>query len=386
MDLPFLSMFIISIYTLVKYIDKQTLYRASLHALSCAILIDIRIMGILVPCFTFLFVTVDLISGSKAAKIRIKDIILSLSLYGFLLISFTILFWPILWHGPIYHFIQAFLRMRRFPWDNSVLYLGDFIKARSLPWHYIPLWLIITTPILYSFNFFVGLFASIKSILKSPLNLYSNNQKRNDLIFLLWFFLPLLAVIALKSVLYDSWRHMFFIYPAFLIISLRGLMALFEFIKLKFKGQVYKTANIILILIIVFSLIHTTQFMVKNHPYQNVYFNFLAGKNIAKNFEMDYWSLSYRQALEYILANDTDSTIKVIVVPFPGSPNVRILNKKDRERLRNVALEEATYFLSNYRFPKQYYRFHKKEYPYNKNEIFSIKVADTKIMGVYKLK
>jgi len=383
-DLAFLSVFIISIYTLVKYLDKKTLLRASLHALICAILIDIRIVGIIVPCFTFLFVTIDLILGSKSTKIKIKNIIPSSLLYGFLLICFTILFWPILWDGPIYHFIQAFIEMKQYPWGGgSVLYLGNYVEATNLPWHYIPLWLIITTPVLYTFMFFLGSFTSIKSLLKRPLNFYSNNQKRDDLIFLLWFFLPLLAVIALNSILYNSWRHMFFIYPAFLVISLKGIISLFEFTKLKFKGHAHKIMNIILIFIILFSLISTTQFMVKNHPYQNVYFNPLAGKDmesVKNNFVLDYWGLSYRQALEYILKNDAEKNVTVYAADYPGKLNADILTPSDRDRLKYVEKpDDAKYFLSNY------YWGHREKYPHE-DEFYSIKIGGAKIMVVYKLK
>ena len=50
--------------------------------------------------------------------------------------------------------------------------------------------------------------------------------------------------------------------------------------------------------------------MIKDHPHQNVYFNFLAGKNIQTKFELDYWGLSNKQALEYILKNDSKNIIK----------------------------------------------------------------------------
>ena len=36
------------------------------------------------------------------------------------------------------------------------------------------------------------------------------------------FFTPLFAVIFLHSVVYDSWRHLYFIYPSFLLIALYG--------------------------------------------------------------------------------------------------------------------------------------------------------------------
>ena len=86
-DLPFLSMFIISIYTLVSYLNRKTLPRAAIHALICALLIDIRILGIIVPLFTVIFLFADLLI-IKPIKIKNKKIIGSFLLYMALLISF----------------------------------------------------------------------------------------------------------------------------------------------------------------------------------------------------------------------------------------------------------------------------------------------------------
>jgi hypothetical protein len=121
--------------------------------------------------------------------------------------------------------------------------------------------------------------------------------------------------------------------------------------------------------------------MIKYHPFQNVYFNILAGKNMSKikeRFELDYWGLSYRKALEYILKNSPNKKIKIFVENYPGLINYLILTEDDQKRIEYVDdLSEAEYFLSNY-------RWHKEEYPY-KNEIYSIKIDGAKIMVVYRL-
>ena len=36
--------------------------------------------------------------------------------------------------------------------------------------------------------------------------------------------------------------------------------------------------------------------MIRDHPYQNVYFNLLAGSDKRHRFELDYWGLSYKEA------------------------------------------------------------------------------------------
>ena len=60
-DIPLLSVYIISTYTMVLFLEKKTVYNGLIHGIACAFLIGIRILGILVPVFTFIFFTLDLI-------------------------------------------------------------------------------------------------------------------------------------------------------------------------------------------------------------------------------------------------------------------------------------------------------------------------------------
>jgi len=376
-DIPCLSLFIISIYTLIMYLDKKTPLRAFLHALTCALLVDIRIMGIIVPFLTIAFLIIDILIIKQIKKI-LKEIIPSFLIYTFFLVLFIILFWPTLWKNPLYNFLIALRNMAHFRWDITVLYLGNYIKNSKLPWHYIPVWIAITTPLSYTACFVIGCFVSIKQFLRNPAQFYFS--KKHDLIFILLFFLPLVTVAVFQSVLYDGWRHLFFVYPAFLMVSLVGLTSLFKSLKSKFQGPCYNIINITLILFIAANLVNTAKFMLRYHPFQNLYFNILAGKNMQKvknNFELDYWGVSCRKALEYILKNDSDKVIKICVADRIGIMNANILTSRDRKRLIFVENpDEAKYFLSTY-------RWHKEEYPY-KDEYYSIKIDGAKIVVVYR--
>jgi hypothetical protein len=118
--------------------------------------------------------------------------------------------------------------------------------------------------------------------------------------------------------------------------------------------------------------------MIRNHPFQNVYFNILAGNNVGKNFELDYWGLSFRQGLEYIVKNDKRSEIKLAPHIQPAVYNTIFLDKQDRRRLKFVPINQADYFLTHY-------RWHPGEYPFNQ-EVFTIVVDKQKIMSVFKLR
>jgi len=376
-DISCMAMFIISIYTLLKFLDKKTFLRALFHALACAILIDIRIVGVLVPFLTLVFLVFGGLFEEDHTKI--KSVIRNALVYILFLILFTILFWPLLWKTPLYHFKEAFQQMSHYPWNETVLYLGKQVEAYSIPWHYVPVWIAVSTPLLYTGLFLTGSFILVKTFVKDPVQFFL--KRRDDLVFILWFFFPIAIVILFNAVLYDAWRQMFFIYPAFLMIALSGVVFLSEFIKIKFQGEKQKIMNIAFVCIMILSLSGVSHFMVKWHPYQNVYFNKLAGrdmKEIKKKFELDYWGLSYREALEYILKNDKDKIIKVCVSNYPGKVNSKILTPSDRKRLEYVEKpKDAKYFLGDYRWYAEGYPF--------ENEFYSIKVGGAKIMVVYKL-
>jgi hypothetical protein len=374
MDIAFLSVFIISAYTLIKWIEKKSFFRIFIHAFVCAILIDIRILGVLILFFTFSVFCYDFIFGNN----NWRNKLIHLFLYGILVLFFVIIFWPYLWSSPITNFEKAFYVMGHTPYNNTVLYLGNYVDASNLPWHYIPVWLILTTPLLYLVGFILGLLLLVFYFLKFRWSNYDYLQKQENIIFLLWFFIPLICIILLKSTLYDGWRHMFFIYPAFLIISIEGIIGIYKIIK--GFGKKYRIFNMLLVLAIIGSLFFSFFFIAYNHPHENVYFNFLAGspENIRNNFELDYWGLSYRTALQYILKADNRSSINIIVENIPGVYNSYLLTSSEKARLNYVtSTKNADYLLTNY-------RWHKNDYDYP--EIYSIKVDGLKIMSIYKLK
>src|SRR4030042_3573927 len=88
-DIPFLVFYIISIYTLLRWLSERTLVGAAIHALTCAILIDIKAIGITVPLYTFLFLIADILK-TPSRKERIEAIKAILS-YILLLNMFIIL-------------------------------------------------------------------------------------------------------------------------------------------------------------------------------------------------------------------------------------------------------------------------------------------------------
>jgi hypothetical protein len=366
-DLPFLSFCIIAAYTMVRYLEKPTYGRAAWHAFACALAIDTRIMGILLPALTGGMLLLLVLRDKKPAAFY-----RTVLLYFILLAVFIIALWPYLWADPVNRFAAIFENMRHFRWGGTTLYFGEFIPASQLPWHYISVWMLITTPVGYTLFFLAGL-ATLLFRLKKP--------READLLLYIYpaFLLAALAAVAvLNTVLYDGWRHMFFVYFAFLMISLVGMRAVWHHARLLPRYR-----QLLVILVLGGNLLGTAWFMVGSHPHQNVYFSLLSGKTAEKNFERDYWGLSYRQGLEFLLQHDTSAVIRYWS-PAPGTPahdNSYLFPEKDRKRLHYVPEKDssqAAYFLTGY-------RWHPQPYPYA-NEVYTIRVDGMKILSVFKLK
>jgi hypothetical protein len=140
--------------------------------------------------------------------------------------------------------------------------------------------------------------------------------------------------------------------------------------------------RIIVGLVLLAGLAEPVWFIFRYHPNENVYFNALAGtpSTLRQRFELDYWGLSYKQGIDYILAYDPRKSIKIFVSDPPGQDYINAgLSSHNKSRLVSVSdPSDANYFVS-------VFRWHPGEYPYT-DEFYSINVRRTKIMVVYRLR
>ncbi len=353
-DLIFMSFCIFAMNYAFIFFKNPNIRNSLLFSFFVALAINMRIMGIIIPFLFFGILFFYLLIN----KVFLKNYSLPLLITFFLIPFFTVLFWPYLWDDPIKNFINSFVEVSKYYHfgGSENLFLGNFVMSTNVPWNYIPVWILITTPIVYLILFFAG-------VVKISLSTIFFKREKNirliltDLFFLLFILLSIISVIVLNSTLYNGWRHMYFIYPAFVMIALVGIEFFLKIIKNKYVFIIFQ-------LIIIFTFINTSYWMVKNHPHQNVYFNRLAGKNIQNKFEMDYWGLSYKENLDYLLKIDERDKLYIwnssrIKMFYP----LLSLNEKDRSKIVIVENKnDAEYWITNYYIDKKIYdeEFYKK--------------------------
>ena len=380
-DILFLSLFLINLYYGIHFLKLPTLKNSILFSFTTALSIDIRIMGIIIVP-TVLFFTYLNYFKNKNFKIS-KGILTYLVLFPL----FTILFWPYLWRDPLVHFIEIFANLSSYQATTYNFYLGEYFRDTNVPWHYILTWIGITTPLFYLALFLYGFTNISLRIKKRIFNITDKNNlngfwksesELEDLIYYILFISPIILVILLNSTLYNSWRHLYFVYPCFLMIALKGLylIDLNYFRKNKWQLKV----------LVALFLIHIGYIMIKDHPHQNVFFNFLAGKNIQSKFELDYWGLSNKQALEYILENDNKKKIKVgSATAFSIENSKQILNSFDKNRILITENTKSDYIIDNYiNWKHGKYKKKRHEIPDNFKIYKEIIVSGKRIVSIYK--
>ncbi len=378
-DMILFSFYLIGSYTCLLFFLRNNLWVAVLHGAITGLAINTRFTALYIPAFTLLLILMDLIQ-SRFAKSLLKRYLLHYPVYLSVCLLVTVVCFPYLWQDTFPRLWEAYRVMANFPWGSHNLYFGTFISGDEMPWHYIPVWIGITTPILYLILFAVGLFLILIKLQKNLVSFkfWKTDQQFVDIAAIGLFLGPLAVVILLNSTLYNGWRHLYFIYPSILLIALTGLDALLR--------NSSKTVAIITRWTLALSMATTTFFMIRNHPLQQVYFNTLAGEGLTERFDMDYWGLAYKQAFEELSARVGKDKVRVRCANYPCEDNYRFLPSDYQDRLELVwETDKADFYLSNFRRPEEHEKFMQRIYPYAR-EFFSIKVNGNPVIGVYQLR
>jgi hypothetical protein len=167
--------------------------------------------------------------------------------------------------NPLLNPVRAFQAMDSFEAAYRVLFEGRRVMSDSLPVYYLPKYILITTPPLALFFFLFGMAGAIYRQwrdIRSPESLLY-------LVVQLWFLFPLFYVMARRANIYDGVRHFLFILPALALMAAIGVSFLVQFLSGRYRKPVY--------LLLAVAAVFTAGQLVRLHPYQMTYFNFLVG-------------------------------------------------------------------------------------------------------------
>ncbi len=336
-DILFFSWFLISLFFLERFVFSPSVLNAVLLSVAVTIAANTRVVGFLVLLFPFLYLFAlwlqKKIPFGRLVMLSIVFILVS----GLLWIAFL----PMAWQDPIFFIKEVIAEFSHYPNIVGELYLGNLVQSDHLPWHYSFVWLGATTPLFYCGLFLVGLIFQLISLLRKTDDFAAAFF---DAAMIFCFFIPILLVIVMKSILYNGWRHLYFVYGPFLYIAVSGVAGLLgsgkRIVRYGFLGAA------------LISCFLTIAWMIRNHPYQMVYFSPLFSENAKDLFSKDYWYLSEKECLEFIAAVDSDERIVVSGDSEDLHRNLAVLNPTDRRRFapqyHGYGGTPSKYYIFNY--------------------------------------
>ena len=298
-----------------------------------------------------------------------------------------ILFWPFLWENSFKNLLSAIIEFTNYPWSGQILYNGEYLSAKFIPWHYFIFWFFMTTPLIFFLIIVCGFLFVLKILLQNLINI-ENNRYRNlwnskyemiSLYIFFIFFIPLFLVILFDSTLYTGWRQLYFLYPPLIILGLYFL----NFIKKISRFYFKLTISILFV-----QMLFTISFMIKYHPHQHLYFNKISNVFFDDKFVQDYWGVSNHTTLMYLLNKEEFKfPIKISAASFTDLNKTKlILEGKDKNKFEFV---QDSHYKADFIFTNYYYyknpKFNKKRYdiPKNFKSYYKFKIGEKTINELY---
>lgn len=383
-DLPFLSMFTITLYLAERAFRRDTVGAFVALGLAVGLLTNLRVMGgMLLPAV----VALRVLDGWRPAGGPGRKHIVFTGV-GFALAAGVTLYAlsPYAWSNPGEYFANLLGQPANL-YNITPRFQGEIFPPTELPPHYALTWLSITTPPPVLLLGVAGMLALVGWGIARPGAVFGNTSLRFGLLTLAGFALPMAAVALPGSGVYsyNGWRHLYFIYLPFVMAAAGGLYWLAMGFSRRWRWGVYGLTGL--------SLALTLGQMAQIHPWQNLYFNFLTARTVPdylrNQYELDYWWLSLREAQEYVLNLYPGERVALWVnpqiweippsLPMPEMRQGAMLPAEARRRLVESSRSRAADFSLGWGYDQE----HRPDVAFN--SIYTPRIYNSDLLGVRAL-
>ena len=254
--------------------------------------------------------------------------------YILLFVPASLAFWfllsPIAWDDPLHAIPNAFFhfstqqRYIDMGGEAQLLFFGKLYLETKLPWYYIPMYIIVTTPL-------VTLLFAGAGILSTGGRIFKRKMDQRTLygvaMLIILIVVPVVGVL-FHLTFYNGLRHFYFLFLPITWLSLEGVRLVWETRKQLIRG--------IVILSLCISFFLTASWIAKAHPYQIIYLSPVFREKWIGKFDRDYWILSTTECMNFLLDYAPDITLNVVDKYAFIEYTIIGLPPQDRERFHTV--------------------------------------------------
>ena len=310
-DLPFLVLFMIALCLLERAFRRGAASAFAACGAGVGALVSLRVMGVMLFAAVAALLALDLLQARGWTQRR--RVLAAAGAFVLAACGTLYAVSPYLWRDPL-AIAEAFATLARVSQPVITLFQGELVRRPRIPPHFLPTWMALTTPPATLLLCLIGAAAAVRRGIACPRSAIGNTGLRYALLLLACLTLPAAAVAALRSNVYHDWRHLYFTFAPACLLAVYGLRALLAEAQRRSlrHGRLLRRG---LYAMAAAALAAAVVDVVRLHPHQHAYFNFLVDRRtperLRTQYQMLYWTTEYREGLEYLLERFPDSTLSV---------------------------------------------------------------------------
>ena len=140
-----MSFIVLAIFYALKSFERFDYRSIFFFSLFSAFATNVRIMGLLIFFLYLVFLFFITLENKHFYKKNIFKFFILITSFPLIML----IFWPFLWESPITNLLYTIKSFANYNMSFEILYLGEYYNIKNLPWHYIPVWIFATTPIIF---------------------------------------------------------------------------------------------------------------------------------------------------------------------------------------------------------------------------------------------
>ncbi|MBE5794483.1 MAG: hypothetical protein E7323_07370 [Clostridiales bacterium] len=296
-DMVLLSLSLLTMYFGTNLWEKPTILRGILFAFFGALATNTKIIGICIFGAIGLGAVVLLTTRRQWNKRTMAATFATLISFA----AFYALLTPAMWQNPLDFFRHLIANATGFTrWNNNVLFRSAIFRHSDnpLPFYYLPYYLLVSTPIFVVALAAVGQLLAIWYCWRQRKELLQNHRCILLLCATLIWAAPLFYAMFSNPVVYNGWRHFYFVFAGLAVLAAWGFHCLIRFMQKHGKACQRTISCVLTVICFLTSAIG----IALNHPYQYGYINavgaILNPGPLEEGMELDYWNVSLVDALE----------------------------------------------------------------------------------------
>lgn len=284
-DVVLMALGLIVIYFGMCYMDGRQLRHGLAFAVAAAFMTNLKIIG---AWFFAVIGIAYLARNIHDKKLNARKVAEGFGVIAAFLTVYALIT-PAIWKDPVefvsYNVVNASTFAR---WTGTVRYAGRTLEV-PLPADYLPLQILYTTPLVLLGLAFAGQLIALVSIARRD-----GKALYYGMFFLLYLVPFVYALADRELVVYNGWRHFYFIY---------GPLAVFMGTACEWIARGVKDVRLsagmmggVLVYLLALTVI--------GHPYQYSYINSLAARPAQDDWQLDYWCVGGLSALDLLYESD----------------------------------------------------------------------------------